>query len=46
MATLHELKTVYDAEDLYNFLELLIIDQHNQRTADAAAARDAKQHKH
>lgn len=30
-ATLHELQTVYGAEDLYNFLEIIAVDGHNER---------------
>lgn len=30
-ATLHELDTVYGAEDLYDLLEVILIDAHNQR---------------
>jgi hypothetical protein len=30
-ATLHELQTVYGAEDLYNFLEIISVDRHNER---------------
>jgi len=31
LATLHELDTVYGAEDMYNMLELLVVDSFNQR---------------
>lgn len=31
LATLHELQTVYGTEDLTNFLEIVVIDQHNER---------------
>jgi hypothetical protein len=31
MATLHELQSVYGAEDLYNLLEVLVIDNYNER---------------
>jgi hypothetical protein len=31
MATLHELQSVYGAEDLYNLLEILVIDNYNER---------------
>lgn len=31
LATLHELDTVYGLEDLYDMLEVLIIDAHNRR---------------
>ena len=30
-ATLHELNTVYGMEDLYDLLEIISIDAHNQR---------------
>lgn len=30
-ATLHELDTVYGVEDLYDLLEIAVIDAHNQR---------------
>jgi hypothetical protein len=31
MATLHELDTVYGLEDVYDMLEILSVDAHNQR---------------
>ncbi|CAG4889307.1 hypothetical protein R69919_00709 [Paraburkholderia gardini] len=31
MATLHELQSVYGAEDLYNMLEVLVVDNYNER---------------
>lgn len=31
MATLFELQTHYGAEDLYNMLEILIVDNYNER---------------
>ena len=31
MATLHELDTVYGVEDVYDMLEVLTVDAHNQR---------------
>ncbi len=31
MATLHELQTVYGLEDLYDMIEILLVDNHNQR---------------
>jgi hypothetical protein len=31
MATLHELQTVYGAEDLYNMLEIMVVDAYNER---------------
>jgi len=30
LATLHELDTVYGVEDLYDLIEILAIDGHNQ----------------
>jgi hypothetical protein len=31
LATLHELSTVYSLEDLYDMLEVILIDSHNER---------------
>jgi len=31
LATLHELQTVYGLEDLYDLLEIAVIDDHNAR---------------
>ena len=31
LATLHELQTVYGSEDLFNFLELISVHQHNEQ---------------
>ena len=31
LATLHELNTVYSLEDLYDMLEVILIDSHNER---------------
>lgn len=31
MATLHELQTIYGAQDLYNLLEVLVVDNYNER---------------
>jgi hypothetical protein len=31
VVTLHELKTVYDLEDLYNLLEVGLVNAHNSR---------------
>lgn len=31
MATMTELQTVFGAEDLYNLLEILIVDSYNER---------------
>lgn len=30
LATLHELQTVYGAEDLHNMLEIIVIDTYNE----------------
>ncbi|WP_244315093.1 transcription elongation factor GreA [Paraburkholderia unamae] len=30
-ATPHELQTVYGAEDLYDLLEIIVVDGHNDR---------------
>ena len=30
LATLHDLQTIYGTEDLYDMLEVLIVDAHNQ----------------
>jgi len=34
MATLSELDTVYGAEDLYDMLEIISVDAHNNRVAN------------
>jgi hypothetical protein len=31
-ATLHEMQTVYGSEDLYDFLEIIVVDSANERT--------------
>ena len=31
MATLHELQTVYGLEDVYNMIEVIMIDNYNER---------------
>lgn len=31
MAKLHELDTIYGAEDLYDMLEVIAVDAHNRR---------------
>lgn len=31
LATLHELQTVYSVEDVYDMLEVAVIDAHNRR---------------
>jgi len=33
MATLHELQTVYSLGDLYDMLEVIAVDNHNQAVA-------------
>ncbi len=33
-ATLHELSTVYGLQDLYDMLEIIAVDNHNQRIID------------
>ncbi len=33
MATLHELDTVYGVEDLYDMLEILVVDSYNKSLA-------------
>jgi len=35
MATLHELDTVYGQQDLWMMLEVITVDRHNQRAANA-----------
>lgn len=34
LATLHELDTVYGAEDLWNLIEIAIVDNHNESIAN------------
>lgn len=36
MASLYELQTVYGIEDVYNMLEVLNVDNHNQEVANKA----------
>jgi hypothetical protein len=31
LATLHELQTAYGAQDLYDLLEIIVVDGHNER---------------
>jgi hypothetical protein len=31
LATFHELDTIYGTEDLYNMMEIIAVDNHNQR---------------
>ena len=38
-ATLHELQTVYGLEDLYDLLELVAVDKHNDRVIKENADR-------
>ena len=37
MATLHEMQTVYGLEDVYDMIEVLLVDNHNQRILEKAA---------
>lgn len=39
-ATLYELQTVYGTQDLYNFLEIIAIDLHNQRELERVRSAD------
>jgi hypothetical protein len=39
MATLHELDTVYGVEDLYDLLEIIIVDSENQHRVNKAKER-------
>ena len=39
-ATLHELQTIYGSEDLYDFLEVISIDAHNQRVVNELAEKE------
>jgi hypothetical protein len=34
-ATLHELQTVYGTEDLYNLVEIIMVDTYNRRRLGA-----------
>lgn len=34
MATLHELQTIYGVQDAYDMLEIINVDDHNQRLAN------------
>ena len=40
-ATLHELQTVYSLEDVYDMIEVLMVDNHNQEVLQKAAERRA-----
>jgi hypothetical protein len=33
LATLHELQTIYDIEDAYDFLEIIAVNGYNQKNA-------------
>ena len=39
-ATIHELQTVYSLEDAYDMLEIVRVDNHNDRVAADAAKGD------
>nr|WP_255701749.1 transcription elongation factor GreA [Bordetella sp. LUAb4] len=36
MATLHELQTVYGSQDLYDMLEVIAVDVHNETLLSSA----------
>lgn len=36
MATLHELQTVYSLEDVYDMIEIIMVDNHNQQILERA----------
>lgn len=36
-ATLHELQTVYGSEDLYDLIEIIVVDGHNERIMNERA---------
>ena len=40
-ATIHEMSTVYGLEDIYDMIEIIVIDAHNRR-AEALAAQQEK----
>ena len=40
-ATLNELQTVYGLEDVYDMIEVLMVDNHNQEVLQKAAERRA-----
>jgi len=40
-ATLHEMQTVYSLEDVYDMIEVLMVDNHNQEVLQKAAERRA-----
>jgi hypothetical protein len=35
LATLHELQTVLGSEDLYNLLEIIVVDIHNENVINS-----------
>ena len=37
MATLNELQTVYGLEDVYDMIEVILVDNHNQQVIERAA---------
>ena len=39
LATLHELQTVYGAEDMYRMIEVAVVDAHNRNVMSKAAER-------
>jgi len=39
-ASLHELSTVYSIEDVYDMLEILNVDNHNQKIAIESRKKD------
>ncbi len=42
LATLHELGTVYGVKDLYDLIEVIVVDAHNKRVIDKINADAAK----
>jgi hypothetical protein len=40
LATLHELRTVYSLEDVYDMIEVANVDAHNRRLLEEARRRD------
>lgn len=40
VATLHELKTVYDSEDAANLLEIVFVDQYNENKVNEWNAKN------
>lgn len=41
--TLHEARTIYSVEDVYDLLEIVMVDAYNQAVAAKKAAEKAKQ---